>query len=85
VPDTSETSLVQVLPVVVSTVSGHAPTPPRHYMYTDKYRTENIPYNYILCANINYYSFKPDIIPVHSCLGSNLEPVPFHYRPPRLW
>ena len=30
-PDTSETSLVQVLPVVVSTVSGHAPDPARHY------------------------------------------------------
>ena len=29
-PDTSVTSLVQVLPVVVSTVSGHAPDPPRH-------------------------------------------------------
>ena len=31
-PDTSETSLVQVPPVVVSTVSGHAPDPPRHYI-----------------------------------------------------
>ena len=30
-PDTSVTSLVQVDPVVVSTVSGHAPDPPRHY------------------------------------------------------
>jgi hypothetical protein len=46
VPDTSETSLVQVLPVVVSTVSGHAPVPPRHY--THKYRTENIPYHSII-------------------------------------
>jgi hypothetical protein len=38
VPDTSETSLVQVPPVVVSTVSGYAPVPPRHY--TNKYRIE---------------------------------------------
>ena len=29
-PDTSVTSLVQLEPVVVSTVSGHAPEPPRH-------------------------------------------------------
>ena len=29
-PDISETSLVQAEPTVASTVSGHAPDPPRH-------------------------------------------------------
>ena len=81
-PDTSETSLVQVLPVVVSTVSGHAPRPPRHYTYIKISIIHTCAY-----AVIFHYSIfiNKVCIPAHSHLDSSLEPVLFHPCPPRLW
>ena len=74
-PDTSKTSSVQE-PAVESSVSGHAPSPPRHCMIMKSSRLGKL--TGITTRNVNY-------LPVYTDSGSSLVHDPVHWSPPRLW